>query len=95
VILLIIFVYHFYFYFIFICINIFICSSSRFYSLSFFVLFLSVFQITAEDDQENPIKKDSPSGAWKEVLERINSQKSAADKRAVCSVSGPGKHNKE
>ena len=50
---------------------------------------MTAFQVCPEDDLEHPIKKDSPSGAWKEVLERINARKPQTEKRAVCSVSGP------
>jgi hypothetical protein len=50
-----------------------------------------MFQVTASDDQANPVKKDSPSGAWLHVLKCINDAKPVDERRAVVSVSGPGK----
>lgn len=48
------------------------------------------FQLTAEDDPGNPIKANSPTAAWKMVLEKVNQLKTEnTGKRQFAAVSGP------
>jgi hypothetical protein len=46
------------------------------------------FMVTAEDDPENSIISYSPSGAWRNVLKKVNTSSPSQDSRKSVSVSG-------
>lgn len=48
---------------------------------------MPLYKVTAMDDPDNPIIKDSSTGCWIEIYKKLNDQ--ADNKRSNVTVSGP------